>query len=190
VIPTGITSEFRWFTESYGLGPFVQHVVSGSFRITVGGPTQVVRADQSTEDFPADTEVTLAVGDTLLSRNEYSVTTTNTGPEPAEVLDWLLLIDDPNLQFAGRQEEGWESNDLNATADVPTITGEVWLQMRRVALTPDEYVPVIDGQLTLEVTSDPEVDVVRRVNDEGIWPVESNGAVTVVYVVTMIPISA
>lgn len=178
------------YTSSYGScchGPYVQYLLSGSLTFTVGGPTQVIRADGATEQVAADTTTTLVAGDTLLTRNEYPVATSNAGNESADVLDWLL-IDDPNAQFGGRQGEGWEFHDLYATGEVPEITGAVALTIRRAVLAPDDYVPVVNGNLVLEVTGDPEVDVVKRFNEEGIWPIESHGAVTVVYVFSMIPL--
>ena len=184
VVPAGNSNDFGL---SCCDGPLVQHLVSGTLTFTVSAPVEVIRADGTTEQVAADTPTTLVAGETLLTRNEHGVTTTNPGPEPAEVLDWLLL-DDPNEYFAGRQEEGWEGRDLEATSDVPPITGSVALTLRREVLVPGDIVPVLAGNLSLAVTADPEVDVFKRFGDGGIYPIDSHGNPTVIYVFTMIPL--
>gem|GEM_PF-5477312 len=185
-VPAGAVTEVVW-SNSCCHGPLVQHVLGGALTFTVGAPTSVVRADGSTETVPADSAVELVPGDTLLSRNEHTVTITNAGAEPADIVGWHLL-DDPNEMFAGRREEGWIYRDFEATTDVPPITGSVALTLRREVLVPGDVVLVFAGNLSLAVTADPEVDVFKRYGDGGIYPIDSRGDATVVYVITMIPL--
>ena len=93
-VPVGNRS--RW--DAYCCpGPMVEYVVEGSYSVVAEAPVRVVRANGTVEEIPAGTEVTLAAGDALVSRNETAVEAWNGGTEPVLLLNWVY-IDDTGFQ--------------------------------------------------------------------------------------------
>jgi hypothetical protein len=72
-------------------GPMIQYVISGGYAVTVAAPVQVIRAESMIDQIPANTEVALGPGDSLISRSEAPVQITVAGSEPAELLNWVLV---------------------------------------------------------------------------------------------------
>jgi len=74
-------------------GPKLKFIVAGTLRVVSEGPIQVVRAGSpdTIETVPAGTDVVLAVGDTVITRNEHGDIWVNPGPEPVELLSTPVL---------------------------------------------------------------------------------------------------
>jgi len=182
-IPAGVTNRRE---EPCCDGAFVQHVVSGALTVTVEATVEVLRADGSRESVPAGQPIALAAGDTLVSRSEHAVTTTNAGAGPADVLGWTLIAgtSDPT---ASRGDKGWEHRASTTTSLVQEMTGGVVVRLRREVLLADETVVVPAFTLTLSLAPDPESHVVKRVTDSILLPVDTQQDGPVTYILTMVP---
>ena len=69
----------------------VEYVIEGSYSVRAEAPITVVRANGAKEAIPAGTEVTLAPGDALISRNETVVEAWNSGTVPTVLLNWMFI---------------------------------------------------------------------------------------------------
>jgi hypothetical protein len=158
-------ADARW-TPYAGTGPYMEYVISGSFTVRIEGDVEVLRADGTLDYEPANSDITLFQGDTLISLLQNAMETKNPGTSPAETMNWLF-IDDPGDRFAGAQgqAEGGRKNDsyviwseFQLGDTFPDWPGAVTFRLQRLELAPDElvYAPKDGVQLplTLDVTTE------------------------------------
>jgi len=103
-IPVGNRSTWEKFCCA---GPLIEHVISGTVTVRIAAAIQVVRADGTVEDVPADTEVTLKPGDSLITRIEATREVANTGTEPVVLISFVALEGNSG-HFDGDRLPGWQ----------------------------------------------------------------------------------
>ncbi|HYP61590.1 MAG TPA: hypothetical protein VEQ36_14260 [Thermomicrobiales bacterium] len=124
-------------------GPMIEYVLSGSYTVRVAAAIEVIRAAGKIEQIPVNTEVTLGPGDSLISRSETTVQITVAGPEPAELLNWILV--DHNRDPTKHEEHvlgSWivrRDDTKNPITSIPRVPLEV--QIRMVVVPNGDAVP-------------------------------------------------
>ncbi len=103
-IPVGNRSTWEKFCCA---GPLIEHVISGTVTVRIAAAIQVVRADGTVEDVPADTEVTLKPGDSLITRIEATREVANTGTDPVVLVSFVALEGNSG-HFDGDRLPGWQ----------------------------------------------------------------------------------
>jgi hypothetical protein len=105
-------------------GPMIEYIVEGMYGVRAEAPIEVVRASGATEEISAGTEVTLAAGDALISRNETVVEVWNAGDVPVVLLNWMYIE-----AATGHLVPGWQigPNDVQIGAMLPRAPAMVTL---------------------------------------------------------------
>jgi hypothetical protein len=169
-------------------GPMFEYVVVGEMTFTSKGQAQVLRAEGTLESVPADTAVVLMVGDTLIARNEFTFTASNSGSGPAEIVEWVY-VSDPSAYFAGHQVTGWGGlGGLAATQALPTFPSSIRVTLNRRVLEPGDGAPSFqtDG-IRQVVVPNVETDILTVFGDGGFAAVDSHGLKTTVYTLEVSP---
>jgi hypothetical protein len=120
-------------------GPLIEHVVSGTYTIRAAAAVHVVREDGSTEDVPANTEVTLSPGDSVISRNEVTVEGANTGAEPIVLLNFFAIEND-EPQFNLHQLPGWIAGSPDIAKPLVFQPGPIAVRLRKTTVMNGESV--------------------------------------------------
>ena len=182
-VPAGTISE--WTTDCCS-GPLVEYVLSGAYTVRAHDPITVIRANGHTEAIPGGTEVTLGVGDGLLSHNENQVEASNTGSDPAILLQWVMI--DNLIHFNGHQLPGWEF--LQGPDGVRTFSLEntpAQIELRRVTSPAGKVIETRSDSTHVQVALFAEADSdgrVSRASDGSIIPYTPSGEAATVYIVS------
>ncbi len=119
----------------------VDYVLEGTHTVRASGPIQIVRAgSDQPETVPANAEVLLRPGDTMIAPTETAFESGNPGSTPVELLSLALL----NANAASAPVlPGWiEDHDNRGLAPRwPLPAGPAFLQLRRVVLAPAATLP-------------------------------------------------
>ena len=194
-IPPGTRS--TWTPPSCCSGPLVEYVLGGSYAVRAQATIRVVRTGGPVEEIPAGTEVTLAAGDAVISRNEIVVEGANTGAVPVELLSWVL-IDDPTERFGGHLLGGWITHAIDVRNGeegpygVRVPTGLATVRLQRIELAPGAtFPPSAEGTrfavtLPENAAGTPRAGLIGRMSDNTIENPGQEETLTV-YVLTLEP---
>jgi hypothetical protein len=173
-------------------GPKLKYLLAGSLAAVSDGPMQVVRAGGSGAmvTVPAGTEVVLAPGDTVITRNEHGDAWTNPGPTPVELLSMPVLSGFvPGPPVPGT----WALRLADVREGVSLPAGAYTLRLERVALAVGAELPLPPGGLRLAITLPDEegyVGYVGRRSDGTIVAIGAPRATVAAYVLTVEPAGA
>jgi hypothetical protein len=174
-------------------GPIVQYQLTGSIQVTGTAEFQIVRADGTIDQIPANTEATVNTGDTLVTLNQTGITTVNRGTVDAEILNWLLL-DSPGDRFGGRTGQdglvgGTHVNVGDFQGNLVDLPGAVTVSLQKLEVEPNEVVHPPPGGVQLALTLDIFYEFVPTVGTDSSFTAHNmNGhPTTPVYVVTLRP---
>ncbi len=196
-IPPGTRS--TWTPPSCCPGPVMEYVLSGSYTVQAQAAIRVIRTDGPVEEIPAGTEVTLAAGDALVSRNEIVVEGANSGAASVELLSWVL-VDDPSERSSGHLLAGWITHAYDVRSGdagsygIRVPTGPATVRLQRIDLAPGAaFPPSAEGTrfavtLPENAAGTPRAGLIGRMSDNTM--VNTGQAETLtVYVLTLEPTS-
>lgn len=126
-VPAGTVSD--WQPACCTNGVLTYFVISGDLHFSTGAEVRVLRAGSSDEETMAGSDVSLSVGDTLVTKYEIPFTASNTGTEQVELLEWTLVgggtpFDDVHPDWTYVSGDGWGTMllpDSPGTLELKTI---------------------------------------------------------------------
>ncbi len=137
-IPVGNRSTWE---DSCCAGPLIEHVVSGTVTVRVAAAIQVVRVDGTVENVPANTEVTLKPGDSLITRVETTREAANTGTDPVVLVSFGAL-EGSSSHFDGDRLPGWQEGVKDVLNEPLTFRPEpIAVRLRTTTVMNGESVP-------------------------------------------------
>jgi hypothetical protein len=168
------------------LGPTVDYVLAGEVTLRSEGPVRVVRAaadgtPEPAEEVPAETEVILRSGDSVLSRAEFPFTYINAGSEPVDIVSGALIHGYSTAQPTGYQV----NNDGSALVDPALVTGPVSFVLAQTTLPPGGVLPAPPPGATRGIVSWPQIALLKQSSDGSVTNIEQDPVV--VYVLTLVP---
>jgi hypothetical protein len=110
----------------------IEYVVEGTYGVRAEASVRVIRADGTEEEIAAGTEVTLATGDALISRNETMVEAWNSGTIPTLLLNWTYL--DNTGRIGGHALPGWGGDLATDAGRVPLLQGPATVTLLRATM--------------------------------------------------------
>ena len=181
-IPAGVSSS--WDPASTANGPMMQFVIVGFYTYTSEGPIQVIRSTGKVEDIPANQEVNLQAGDSLIGEYDTPAISTTLGVAgPVELLEWTLVgggipFDDVHPDWEAISGDGWGPMEL------PDSPGT--LELHTLQVRAGENVVPPDHGIRFIVSTNPAI-LVNVATDTNVYIQGAPRGVYTVYLVTFVP---
>jgi hypothetical protein len=171
-------------------GPKLKVIVAGTLTVASEGPLQVVRAEKldTIETVPANTEVVLTAGDTVITRNEQGDRWVNAGPEPVELLSTPVLS---GMVPGPPVPRNWIMGSYDVREGLSLPARAYTLQLQRMTMTTGDVLqPPAEGFLFVQ-TLDGDVPIyLGRASTGAIRLIGAPDTTVTMYVLTVEPAEA
>jgi hypothetical protein len=158
-IPASVTAS--WGPESGACCPGVRvdYVLSGTYTMRSNMAGWVVRAGESNLDgVVAGADLVLGPGDASIFQNEATITYANGGPDPVEMLFWIVFDGVNGGYSTDPTPAGAEMHDSDIRFALPSVPfGPALVRLRLVELAPEERLAPPDGAVQFAVTLPPSM---------------------------------
>ena len=178
VILPGVSS--TWDPACCTNGPTLIFVISGTFSVRSAADVEIVRVDGSLTSVPAETDVLLTSGDSLITQYQTVSSSANTSPDPVHLLEWNMIGGGSPFEDS---HDGWgfKSGDGWGPMNVPDESAKI--ELRTITVEGGEVIEPAESGLRFIVST--VTNVFASMNDDGSHRIAGDpGTEYTVYVLT------